>query len=441
MFARCAIAALGVALAVPATASAANVQAPDSGIVFAAVAGERNSLEITPTSTSGTVRLRDFTAELRAGFGCTTVDANTVDCPTRSRPVTIDLGDVTDRVDVLAPVRVSAGGGDGNDELIADGAGPSQLDGGGGNDTLAGGVAADRLNGGLGGDNLMGDVVRSGGSFVVVSTSAGGNDTLTGGPDADGYAGGPGIDTISWADHAVPITATMPRPIEFGTVEFGTGPDGEQIPQDVEELIGGSGRDTLTGNRGQDRLDGGGNDDTIDGKQGADLVRGGAGGDTIFARDAFADTISCGTNGTSRGSQFNDFLDSDLVDGPPPADCEVATNAAIDEGPNVEIADGALRMRGGRVGVRLSCPAEVEIGCNGRLRLRLLPQGRGAAGAAAPKRYEIEAGESATVRLRLSRGERRKLRRSSRTARITSVETGESGDKTTVQTVRVRRDR
>ena len=96
----------------------------------------------------------------------------------------------------------------------------------------------------------------------------------------------------------------------------------------------------------------------------------------------------------------------------------------------------------GRVGVRLRCPASVEIGCNGILRLRLLPARSSADGsAAASRRYRLDAGDSRLVLLRLSRRERGALRRSSRQARLTSVEKGELGDKTTIRTVRLKRRR
>ena len=99
---------------------------------------------------------------------------------------------------------------------------------------------------------------------------------------------------------------------------------------------------------------------------------------------------------------------------------------------------------GRRVGVRLRCPDEVDIGCNGALRLRLLRRARAnqrTVKAAASRRYRLGAGRSKLVVLRLSRRERVALRRASRMARITSVETGKLGDKTTIRTVRLKRRR
>jgi Ca2+-binding RTX toxin-like protein len=432
-------------LAVPGAASAAIVQALDTHITVSGEAGESSLLAVFPAPAAGVLRIQDPTGSVRAGFACTQVDDHTADCPSRPRPMTIDLLDGDDRLEVIAPVRVTVRGGDGRDTVTADGAGASSLSGEGGDDRLFGGVAADTLTGGPGQDILRGDVVRGSDGRVSVSTSSGGNDVLTGGPDTDSYEGGAGEDTVSYADLPFGISATLPRPLEEGPSDPGEGGENEQIPQDVENLTGGPGRDTLTGNRAANRLDGGGGDDTITGNRGADLLTGGAGGDTIFARDGFTDAISCGANGSGRGSQFLDVLDSDLVDGALPADCETIANGAVDEGPNVLISASTLLVRAnGRVGVRLRCPRGVAIGCNGRLRLRLVGRSnpgstvRGRAAARA-NGYRLAAGRSRVVRLRLTRRERARLRFQTGTARVTSVERGKLGRKTTVRTLRIAR--
>jgi hypothetical protein len=366
------------------------------------------------------------------------IDRRTADCPRRTRRITFNLGDVDDWLEVTSGgYPLIATGGEGGDDILAYGAGPTNLDGGNGNDHLFGGLANDTLAGGAGSDDLRGDVVDASGA---VSTTSGGADMLLGGPDNDGYAGGPGADVISYVHAVVGFTATMPRSqdIEGNTTTPGQGGEGELLPPDVEGIIGGSGHDTLVGNRANNRLEGGGGNDTITGNQGADLLAGGEGGDTIFARDSVQDLISCGANRNIRPFK-SDTLDFDLADGTPPADCEDITQGALLEGPNVLMPGKPLWPRNGRqVGVRLRCPDEVEIGCNGALRLRLL---RRTASAAASRRYRVAAGRSKLVVLRLSRRERAALRRKTRTARITSVEKGELGDKTTIRTVRLKRRR
>ena len=113
------------------------------------------------------------------------------------------------------------------------------------------------------------------------------------------------------------------------------------------------------------------------------------------------DLISCGPNRTTRPFK-SDTLDFDLADGTPPADCETVTQGALLEGANVRMRDRPLRPRPDRrMGVRLRCPASVEIGCNGRLRLRLLPARPSTEGsAAASRRYRLDAGDSRRVLLR-----------------------------------------
>ena len=344
------------------------------------------------------LRLRETTTPLTAGFGCTQVDPRTVDCTLRSVPVTVEFGDNSDSLDVAngSGISVSARGGEGNDTLIAHGAGPSTLDGGGGNDHLFGGLGADTLSGGPGQDDLRGDVVFEGKEFVT-STASGGDDFLAGGPEDDQYAGGAGFDTISYADEIAQLRIVFPRSPDRGVSDPGQGAQGEGLPQDIEGVIGGSGADSLKGNDADNRLEGGPGNDTLTGNDGADLLAGGTGGDSIFARDGESDLISCGANATGKRRK-GDTLDFDLADGMAPADCETLTQGARLEGPNVRMSRRPLRVRrDGRVGVRLSCPRNLEIGCRGRLRLRLLPKPRAAPRSQVSARspaYRIRAGRS-----------------------------------------------
>lgn len=423
------------ALAMPAGAGAADVSS-DAAIVVTGAPGERNYVRIEPAPAGGDmVRLSEVNLDMRAGFGCVQVDQRTVDCPRRGRRITVNLADDGDRLEAAGGYPLTASGGDGDDDLLAYGAGTSSLDGGAGNDRLFGGTAADTLTGGVGADDLRGDTTPDG-----QSATTGGDDKLLGGPDTDSYAGGPGADTVSYVHAVVGFTATLPRPPEEGLHDPGPSGENEQLPQDVEGIIGGSGPDVLTGNRANNRLEGGPGNDTLTGNQGSDVLAGGADGDSIFARDGLQDLISCGPNRTSRPFR-SDTLDSDLADGTPPTDCETVTNGALLEGPNVLMPGRPLRpRRDGRVGIRMRCPDEVEIGCNGTARLRLLRRSASAS-AAASRRYRVAAGRSKLVLLRLSRRERAALRRTSRFARLTSVEKGELGAKTTIRTVRLKRSR
>ncbi len=213
-----------------------------------------------------------------------------------------------------------------------------------------------------------------------------------------------------------------------------------------DELIGAGGNDDLEGDEENDRLDGGAGSDDLDGGPGtdrleagpgADALSAGDGNDTLFTREpvgsaAVQDTVVCGAG--------TDFAEADLKDALS-SSCENRDIGAVGETPLVRIGRGTLRVRpSGRVRVRLRCPRGVgSLGCEGRLSLRL--DRRGA--RRARKRYEIRAGRSKTVTLRLSRGSVRALRSRQRRGRRTrgvlaSAERGRLGRKTVVRNPRLR---
>jgi len=133
--------------------------------------------------------------------------------------------------------------------------------GGSGNDTLTGNASANILVGGLGNDTLSG---------------AGGNDTLKGGAGNDVMDGGAGTDTVDYsemtANLSVSLAVTTAQAVATGKTDTIT---------NVENLVGGSGNDTLTGSSlanilsggaGADRITGGAGNDTIDGGSGTDVA-------------------------------------------------------------------------------------------------------------------------------------------------------------------------
>lgn len=183
-------------------------------------------------------------------------------------------------------------GGSGEDAL-GGGGGDDVLDGGDGNDRLAGGPGRDRLDGGAGDDTL------DGGS---------GDDLLVGGFGRNSLIGGPGTDTASYARVGVSLVVTL----AFGPGETATASDGigglfDRLFE-VENLTGGSFRDSLTGDDGANRLnggpgtdtlDGGGGDDVLIGGLGIDLLRGGGGADRfLYRRDV---ELSLGVAGDTIG--------------------------------------------------------------------------------------------------------------------------------------------
>ena len=177
------------------------------------------------------------------------------------------------------------------------GTGADTLNGGDGNDTLIGGTGNDMLNGGLGNDTF----------------------TYTFGDGADTVDGGAGADTLNiigttgeqyarchlrWnVDHAIskvarsraskrspPIclagtdTLTYAGTTANVTVNLATGSaSGFTSIAGIENVVGGSGNDTLTGDALVNNLNGGVGNDTLDGGLGNDTLVGGAGDDTYIA--------------------------------------------------------------------------------------------------------------------------------------------------------------
>lgn len=141
--------------------------------------------------------------------------------------------------------------------------------GGSKNDTIIGNGVANKLEGGLGIDQLSGWA---------------GNDILLGGPGNDGLNGGVGFDTASYAGINTAVTASL-------TTNRSSGGGGTDTFISIENLTGGNGNDSLTGNGIANVLLGGIGGDTLVGRGGADRMNGGAGAD-IFSYLAVSDSLN-----------------------------------------------------------------------------------------------------------------------------------------------------
>ena len=190
-------------------------------------------------------------------------------------PATIDGGNGSD----------SLGGGAGND-TITGGAGDDTLSGGDGNDRIESGDGANKLIGGNGNDTLVGG---SGSDFL---TGGAGNDTLDGGRGADRIVGEAGTDAVTYASRTAPITADISDAV--GELpDDGEAGEKDNIDVSVENLIGGSGNDKLTGTvirpgnttaglSRNNKLVGNGGNDILTGLDGNDILDGGAGKDQLI---------------------------------------------------------------------------------------------------------------------------------------------------------------
>ena len=121
-----------------------------------------------------------------------------------------------------------------------------------GNDVLKGLAGNDKINGGDG------------------------DDVLSGGLGRDHLDGGAGIDTVTYADAATGVSASLSS--QGGSYGEATG---DKIVN-VENLTGSAHDDVLVGNGGDNVIEGGAGDDTLEGKGGADALIGGNGADTLL---------------------------------------------------------------------------------------------------------------------------------------------------------------
>ena len=181
--------------------------------------------------------------------------------------------------------------GDGNYNFIEGGLGNDTLDGGGGSDTAsyAGATAGVTVSLGLQGgaqntinagmDTLSGFENLQGSAFADTLTGdvnenyiAGGDgdDTLNPGLNSASFSdtleGGAGSDTASFAGYAVDVTASL----NAGDATT----NGDLIAElfRIENLVGGSGNDTLTGDTNANVIEGGLGDDVLDGLSGVDTL-------------------------------------------------------------------------------------------------------------------------------------------------------------------------
>eukprot|EP01036_Dinobryon_divergens_P061988 gene61988-biopygen36927 len=171
------------------------------------------------------------------------------------------------------------------------GGGADVLDGGSGIDTadytdktvsvavsLAGATPVDvRVNGviedtivnieyvfsGSGNDTLIGD------SLANRFEAGAGDDFLRGGGGADFLDGAAGIDTADYSDKTAAVSATLAG---AGVSTVTVGGVAEDTIRRVENLIGGSGADTLTGDALANRFMGGVGNDVLDGGVGSDTA-------------------------------------------------------------------------------------------------------------------------------------------------------------------------
>ncbi|MEA2374308.1 MAG: hypothetical protein QOD53_771 [Thermoleophilaceae bacterium] len=155
-------------------------------------------------------------------------------------------------------------------------------------DNITGSNAAETLNGGAGNDLLSG-----GGGADSLHADADGA-TMIGGPGADNFFSSPGSGTVSYIDKTAAVNTTFDGNPD-GEVDVSPAPgnqsEGDNIPDSISTVIGGSGQDTLSAAAATNAhtLDGGPNNDAIIGGPGNDRLAGGSGNDTLTDGSASSD--------------------------------------------------------------------------------------------------------------------------------------------------------
>ncbi|MGE0741153.1 MAG: peroxidase family protein [Hyphomonadaceae bacterium] len=205
-----------------------------------------------------------------------------------------------------------ATGGSGNDSLtgtataniLTGGGGNDTLNGLDGNDTLEGGEGADTLNGGAGGDTVNGG---GGADTIILRVGEGVGDNLNGGGGVDtlqvlGTSGTGSVTAVYNGTTYINIAGANISNIENFFIDLATGTDtlifssnanvtanlatgsasGNATLAGIENLTGGTGNDTFTGDAGANTLIGNMGADTLDGGAGNDVLNGGGAADTLI---------------------------------------------------------------------------------------------------------------------------------------------------------------
>jgi RTX calcium-binding nonapeptide repeat (4 copies) len=249
--------------------------------------------------------------------------------------------------DVRGAITAIEGGS--GDDLLESGPYGSSLAGGDGDDVLAGGPLVENLNGGAGDDELAG---------------ADGDDMLLGGAGADVQSGGAGRDQAAYYDHSEALALS----IGDGANDGAPG-EGDDIRSDVEEIGGGNGPDTITGDDGANGLFGGPGRDTLRGGAGADRLAGVGDGDLIDAGPG-RDQVSVSTGGRDRLALRDGERDSVRCRGTGPEIEADRVDSLRSCAPRVWLRTRGFDRRGvARLLVR--CDTHSTVRCSGRLSLWL----------------------------------------------------------------------
>jgi Ca2+-binding RTX toxin-like protein len=308
--------AVGVTISVstldPTTATATDGTYTDTIVNVEIIEGSNYNDVISGTDVNNTLLGGAGDDTLNGGLGNDTLDGgagiDTVDFALAgygTSPVVVNVTGTSSIATVGGDTKTLIGieqiiGGDGNDTINGDDSN-NIFFGAAGDDTLVGGLGSDTLHGGDGNDIIYGDLAStanttspSDGADTLYGDA--GNDTIFGGGGDDVLEGGAGADKLNggagsnWASYVNSAAVTVN--LNTSTVSGGEAAGDTLI--NIQNLIGGSGSDTLTGDANINILYGGAGDDTLSGMAGNDTLYGEAGNDTLIG-GLGDDTLDGGT--------------------------------------------------------------------------------------------------------------------------------------------------
>ena len=187
--------------------------------------------------------------------------------------------------------------GDSNANLLAGDLGNDSLIGGAGNDTLYGDGQISWDGHGTGRSGPITTYVDATGNYVG---GIAGNDSLEGGLGNDILDGGGGVDTATYANASGGVNVNLLAGTSFGA-------DGNDTLTNMENVIGSTFNDTLTGDGGTNLLYGLDGNDTLSGGAGNDTLFGGNGADLLLG-DLGENNLSVTGNDILYGEGGNDLL-------------------------------------------------------------------------------------------------------------------------------------
>jgi diguanylate cyclase (GGDEF)-like protein len=374
--------ALSAALLLPGSALAGTVSLYNGKLRVTASPGQANKLTVEAGTdhrgTGALVKEEGAGATLTAGSGCSRYAAGRVYC-SLPQSITVEAGDGNDTVVSYSRLPVTLRGGSGDDALYGS-AGQDSVDGQDGDDTLGGG---------FGGDSLQ---------------------------------GGPGNDTANYSYYSSPIVVDLDDVADDGAAN-----ERANVAGDIENILGGSGADTLIGDDDAN---------TIEGGAGKDVLRSGGGDDTLRARDGERDDVACGSGHDAGTADASDAIAGDcdsLLIHPP-----MLARAAP-----VRLQSRPVRLtRRGIAAIRLRCNAALGERCTGTVTLdvasskakKVKSSRSGRRRIIGRARFSAGRGRLAVVKVRISRnGRRRVLRRRKLRCRVSVAVRRRDGSVATVR--------